>query len=135
MNNTATGLYSGELRTEATHTASGTLILTDAPVDNHGRGEAFSPTDLVSAALGSCMMTIMGIVAARHALDLSGVRFSVTKHMAAEPRRIAQVDITFQMPASLASKDRTLLENAARTCPVALSLHPEIRQQVEFLYQ
>jgi len=131
---TATARYSGNLRTEATHTASGNSIFTDAPVDNHGRGEAFSPTDLVSAALGSCMMTIMGIVAGRHELDLTGVSFEVTKHMAAEPRRIAQIDVHFRMPASLSSKDRTILENAARTCPVALSLNPEIRQQVQFQY-
>lgn len=132
--NTATARYAGNLRTEATHSASGTTIFTDAPVDNHGRGEAFSPTDLVSAALASCMMTIMGIVAERHQLDLTGVRFDVTKHMAAEPRRIRQIDVQFRMPAALTSKDRALLENAARTCPVALSLNPEIRQEVQFLY-
>jgi putative redox protein len=131
---TATAHYAGNLRTEATHTASGTTILTDAPVDNHGRGEAFSPTDLVSAALGSCMMTIMGIVAARNEVDLTGVTFEVTKHMAVEPRRIAQIDVQFRMPASLSQKDRAILENAARTCPVALSLNPEIRQQVQFEY-
>lgn len=131
---TATARYAGNLRTEATHSASGTTILTDAPVDNHGRGEAFSPTDLVSAALGSCMMTIMGIVAERHQLDLTGVRFDVTKHMAAEPRRIRQIDVQFHMPAALTSKDRALLEHAARTCPVALSLNPEIQQEVQFVY-
>ncbi|SHL42171.1 OsmC family protein [Hymenobacter psychrotolerans] len=131
---TATIRYAGQLRTEATHVASGNTILTDAPVDNHGRGEAFSPTDLVSAALGSCMMTIMGIVADRHSLDLTGVSFDVTKHMAAEPRRIRQIDVQFRMPASLTEKERTLLENAARTCPVALSLNPEIRQEVQFDY-
>lgn len=131
---TATAQYAGHLRTEATHVASGNTILTDAPVDNHGRGEAFSPTDLVSTALGSCMMTIMGIVANRHEWDLTGTSFEVTKHMAAEPRRIAQVDVHFHLPASLAAKDRTILENAARTCPVALSLNPEIRQEVQFSY-
>ena len=131
---TATARYVGHLRTEATHTASGNTILTDAPVDNHGRGEAFSPTDLVSSALGACMMTIMGIVAERHNLDLTGVTYEITKHMAADPRRIAQVDVRFQMPATLSARERSLLENAARTCPVALSLNPEIRQQVQFLY-
>jgi putative redox protein len=131
---TATAQYTGNLRTEAVHTASGTTIFTDAPVDNHGRGESFSPTDLVSAALGTCMMTIMGIVAERHQLDLTGVSFDVNKHMAAEPRRIAQIDVNFRMPASLSAKDRTLLENAARTCPVALSLNPQIRQEVQFAY-
>ncbi|SNR53312.1 MULTISPECIES: OsmC family protein [Hymenobacter] len=131
---TATARYAGHLRTEATHVASGNTILTDAPVDNHGRGEAFSPTDLVSAALGACMMTIMGIVADRHELDLTGVQYDVTKHMAAEPRRIRQIDVRFQMPASLSEKERTILENAARTCPVALSLNPEIQQEVQFDY-
>ncbi|TGE27479.1 OsmC family protein [Hymenobacter metallicola] len=131
---TATARYTGKLRTEAVHTASGTTIFTDAPVDNHGRGEAFSPTDLVSASLGACMMTIMGIVAERHQLDMTGVSFEVNKHMASEPRRIAQIDVNFRLPASLSDKDRALLENAARTCPVALSLNPEIRQEVQFSY-
>jgi putative redox protein len=132
--NTATARYAGHLRTEATHVASGNTILTDAPVDNHGRGEAFSPTDLVSAALGSCMMTIMGIVAERLDVDLTGVTYNVTKHMAAEPRRIRQIDVQFSLPATLSTKERTMLENAARTCPVALSLNPEIRQEVQFDY-
>jgi uncharacterized OsmC-like protein len=132
---TATARYAGQLRTEATHTASGNTINTDAPVDNHGRGEAFSPTDLVSAALGSCMMTIMGIVAERQELDLTGVTWSVTKHMAADPRRISGIDVMFQMPAGLSDKQRATLENAARTCPVALSLNPEIRQSVQFSYE
>ncbi|UOQ53741.1 OsmC family protein [Hymenobacter cellulosivorans] len=132
---TATARYTGNLRTEAVHTASGTTIFTDAPVDNHGRGESFSPTDLVSAALGTCMMTIMGIVAERQQLDLTGVSFEVQKHMAPEPRRIAQIDITFRMPTTLSDKERAVLENAARTCPVALSLNPEIRQEVQFLYE
>lgn len=132
---TATARYAGHLRTEATHSASGNLILTDAPVDNHGRGEAFSPTDLVSAALGSCMMTIMGIVAERLQLDLTSTRYAITKHMAAEPRRIARIDVDFHLPAALTAKERTVLEKAARTCPVALSLHPDIRQEVTFSYE
>ena len=132
---TASARYTGNLRTEATHTASGTAILTDAPLDNHGRGESFSPTDLVSAALGSCMMTIMGIVAERQGLPLTGTTYDVTKHMSPDaPRRIRQIDVRFQLPSSLTQKDRTILENAARTCPVALSLHPEIVQDVVFEY-
>ena len=132
---TATARYAGHLRTEATHTTSGNVIQTDAPTDNHGRGEAFSPTDLVSAALGSCMMTIMGIVAERHKLDLVDSTFAVTKHMSSEaPRRIAQIDVTFKLPAALASSDRALLERAAHTCPVTLSLHPDIKQNVVFEY-
>ena len=132
---TATARYAGHLRTETTHSASGNTILTDAPTDNHGRGEAFSPTDLVCSALGSCMMTIVGIVADRHGLDLTGVTWDVTKHMVADPRRIGQIDITFHLPASLPQNTRTLLERAAHTCPVALSLNPEIKQQVQFIYE
>ena len=132
---TASARYTGQLRTEATHNASGNTIITDAPVDNHGRGEAFSPTDLVAASLGACMMTIMGIVAERHQLDLTSVTYDVTKHMAAEPRRIRQIDVQFHLPASLPEKERALLERAAHTCPVALSLNPEIRQEVSFLYE
>jgi uncharacterized OsmC-like protein len=134
--NTATARYAGQLRTEATHVASGNIIQTDAPVDNHGRGEAFSPTDLVSTALGSCMMTIMGIVAERHQFSLVDSTFEIVKHMSAEPpRRIAQIDVTFQLPASLAANERALLERAAYTCPVTLSLHPDIKQNVVFDYR
>ena len=133
--NTATNRYAGQLRTEATHVASGTTIQTDAPVDNHGRGEAFSPTDLVSTALGACMMTIMGIVAERHKLDLVNSTYDVVKHMSTDsPRRIAQVDVLFKLPAALEPSSRALLERAAHTCPVALSLHPEIRQNAVFEY-
>lgn len=136
MKNTATARYAGHLRTEATHTASGNVIQTDAPVDNHGRGEAFSPTDLVSTALGSCMMTVIGIVAERHSWDLVGSTFAVLKHMSAEaPRRIAQIDVTFTLPATLAPQERILLERAAHTCPVGLSLHPDVRQNIAFEYK
>ena len=134
--NTATARYAGQLRTEATHVASGKIIQTDAPIDNHGRGEAFSPTDLVSTALGSCMMTILGIVAERHQWNLVDSTFSIVKHMSTEPpRRIAQIDVTFNLPASLSTSDRTLLERSAHTCPVTLSLHPDVKQNVVFLYQ
>jgi uncharacterized OsmC-like protein len=134
--NTATARYAGLLRTEATHVASGTTIQTDAPIDNHGRGEAFSPTDLVSTALGACMMTIMGIVAERHQWDLVDSTYDVVKHMSKEaPRRIAQIDVTFTLPAALAPNDRALLERAAHTCPVTLSLHPDIVQNVVFEYK
>jgi putative redox protein len=133
---TATARYAGHLRTEATHVASGNIIQTDAPVDNHGRGEAFSPTDLVSTALGSCMMTVMGIVAERHQWDLVGSTFAVQKHMSTEaPRRIAQIDLTFTLPAALAPTERALLERSAHTCPVGLSLHPDVRQNIMFEYK
>ena len=134
--NTATARYAGHLRTDATHAASGTCIQVDAPTDNHGRGEAFSPTDLVSTALGACMMTIMGIVAERHQWDLVGSTFAVVKHMSPDaPRRIAQIDVTFSLPAALAPANRVLLERAAHTCPVSLSLHPEVRQNIVFNYE
>lgn len=127
--------YTGELRTTAMHLASGNTIITDAPVDNNGRGEAFSPSDLVCAALGSCMMTIMGIVATRNSIQLEGMQIETTKIMSAEPRRIAEVVLNFRMPAvAYTAKEKALLENAARTCPVALSLHPDIKQTVTFHY-
>ncbi|MBU6120101.1 OsmC family protein [Hymenobacter siberiensis] len=133
---TATARYAGHLRTEATHVASSNIIQTDAPLDNHGRGEAFSPTDLVSTALGSCMMTVMGIVAERHQWNLVDSTFAVQKHMSAEaPRRIAQIDVTFTLPAALAPNERTILERAAHTCPVGLSLHPDVRQNIVFEYK
>ena len=133
---TATARYEGQLRTEATHVASGTVIQTDAPVDNHGRGEAFSPTDLVGTALGTCILTTMAIVAERHQVDLKGSTVSVKKTMSQDaPRRIAQLDVDLQLPATLSAADRALMERVAHTCPVALSLNPEIRQEVRFIYQ
>ncbi len=133
---TATARYEGHLRTEATHTASGTVIQTDAPVDNHGRGEAFSPTDLVGTALGTCILTTMAIVAERHQVDLIGSSFRMEKMMSQEPpRRIAQLTVELHLPATLSPADRALMERTAQTCPVALSLNPEIRQEVRFVYE
>jgi putative redox protein len=132
---TATARYEGHLRTEATHTASGTVIQTDAPVDNHGRGEAFSPTDLVGTALGTCILTTMAIVAERHQVDLVGSSFQMEKIMSTDaPRRIAQLTVELHLPASLSDADRALMERTAHTCPVALSLNPEIKQEVRFVY-
>ena len=133
---TATARYEGHLRTEATHTASGTIIQTDAPVDNHGRGEAFSPTDLVGTALGTCILTTMAIVAERHQVDLVGASVQMEKIMNQEPpRRIAQLNVELHLPAALSERDRALMERTAHTCPVALSLNPEIRQEVRFVYE
>ncbi|GAB3202740.1 putative OsmC-like protein [Pontibacter aydingkolensis] len=127
--------YKGDLRTTATHVASTNTIITDAPVDNNGKGEAFSPTDLVCAALGSCMMTIMGITANRCSINIEGMEIDIVKVMAAEPRRIAEIILNFKMPSnSYTAKDKAILENAARTCPVALSLHPDIKQTISFQY-
>lgn len=130
--------YLGDLRTQAVHLQSGTEIITDAPTDNQGRGEAFSPTDLVAAALGSCMMTIMGIVARRDEIELTGSEIEITKGMSADqPRRIARVDLTMAMvsPEPLAPEVQAKLERAAHTCPVALSLHPDVVQAVRFSWK
>ncbi len=127
--------YLGELRTEAVHLQSGTTIITDARTDNNGKGEAFSPTDLVAAALGSCMMTIMGIVARRDEIDLKGSQMEITKGMSAEPpRKIAKVEVKLSMLTGkeLSEAEKAKLERAAYTCPVALSLHPDIEQAITF---
>lgn len=125
--------YLGGLRTEAKHLKSGNLIVTDAPPDNNGRGEAFSPTDLVSAALCSCMMTIMGMVAEREGVDLKGLTADVVKIMANNPRKIAEVQITFSHPGLVATEvQKQKLKNAAHTCPVALSLADSVKQTVVF---
>ena len=127
-------IYQGQLRSEATHLQSGTKIVTDAPVDNHGKGESFSPTDMVAAALGSCMLTIMGIAAEARGIDISGTKLSITKIMAADPRRIGEIKIEFRFPADYDAKFRRILENAAETCPVAKSLHPDLKQTISFVY-
>ena len=125
--------YQGELRTEAIHLKSSSQLITDAPTDNHGRGEAFSPTDLVCAALCSCMMTIMGIRAFKHNITLEGLEADVTKHMSSDPRQIAQIDIAFRLERTNATEEqREMLKDAALHCPVALSLNPAIRQEVIF---
>jgi len=127
-------IYKGNLRTEATHLQSNSIIETDAPTDNQGKGERFSPTDIVSTALGSCMLTIMGIKARDMEIDLEGTTIGVTKLMAANPRRISGVKLTFDFPEALVvdEKQQTILENAARTCPVAKSIHPDIEVDITF---
>jgi uncharacterized OsmC-like protein len=131
---TAHTTYLGQLRTEATHLQSGTRLVTDAPTDNNGRGEAFSPTDLLATALGSCMLTIMGIQAERRGIDLTGSELNSTKIMQAQPRKISRVEITLRMQTAepLDEAQRQHLEHAAHTCPVALSLHPDIEQALTF---
>jgi putative redox protein len=131
---TIEGKYMGGLRTEAIHLKSENCIITDAPVDNQGKGEAFSPTDLVCASLGSCMMTIMGIVAERAGIAMEGLQLETTKHMAAEPRRISRIEIRFSWKNKPELSDAQVqkLKKAALTCPVALSLHPDIEQEVTF---
>jgi putative redox protein len=130
---TATVVYHGNLRTEATHTRSGNNLVTDAPIDNNGKGEAFSPTDLVSAALCSCMMTIMGQVAERENIDLKGLKADVVKVMTSNPRKIAEVQITFTHPTLVATDiQKEKLKRAAHTCPVALSLAESLTQTITF---
>ena len=130
---TSTITYLGDLRTECTHVRSGQTWVTDAPTDNQGKGEAFSPTDLAATSLGACMATIMGISAAAHHLDITGMRMELTKHMAADPRRISGVGIQIYMPAhAIDGKGKKILEAAVRSCPVALSLHPEVAQDIVF---
>ncbi len=127
-------MYLGGLRTEAQHLASQEIIITDAPKDNQGKGEAFSPTDLVATALASCMITIMGIKARDLGIDLTGTQAEITKIMGTEPRRISALQIQLTFNSSFDSKTQTLLERAALTCPVAHSLHPDIRQEVLFIW-
>lgn len=128
-------VYEGELRCEAVHAPSGTRLRTDAPKDNQGRGELFSPTDLVATALGTCIATIMGIVADRHGIELEGMRFEIAKVMSAEPpRRIARVEITFHMPPGIDAKPRELFRQCVESCPVRRSLHPGVEVPVTFAY-
>lgn len=132
-------VYEGELHCVATHGPSKRTLETDAPVDNHGRGESFSPTDLVATALGACVMTVMGIVAQRNQLDLAGTQVHVTKEMIQQPvRRIGRLVVTVTIPvekgALLSATDRTKLEAAAHHCPVHQSLHPDIEAPIQIVY-
>lgn len=124
--------YLGDLRTSSIHIQSGTEILSDAPKDNHGKGEAFSPTDTVANALASCMMSIMGIKARDMEIDLVGSTAEVTKIMAADPRRISEIKVVFNMKSNADEKAQKLLERVALHCPVHHSLHPDIMQDITF---
>ena len=124
--------YSGDLRTESEHLQSGNKIITDAPIDNEGKGEGFSPTDLVATSLANCMLTIMGIVARRHKVNIDGARADVEKIMGTEPRRITEIQIEFYFPGNYDSKTKTILEKAALNCPVAKSLAESLQQSIGF---
>lgn len=124
--------YLGELRTTSTHLQSGTQILSDAPTDNHGKGEAFSPTDLVANSLGTCMISIMAIKSKDLNVDLVGSTVEITKVMQSEPRKIAKIIATLNMSVAADDKTKTILERAAMTCPVFLSLHPDIEKEITF---
>ena len=127
-------IYSGELRTVAEHIKSEEKIVTDAPVDNHGKGEAFSPTDLVATALGSCMLTVMGIKANNLNVNIDATRVEIQKIMASEPRRISEIKIDVYFPTDLDTSTKKSLEFTAVNCPVAKSLHPELSQNITFHY-
>jgi uncharacterized OsmC-like protein len=127
-------VYEGNLRTVATHLQSGTVIETDAPTDNQGKGERFSPTDIVATALGTCMLTIMGIKARDLDVNLEGTKVDITKIMVANPRRIGEIKVVIKFSENVQAdeKQRTILERAAMTCPVFESLHPDLKKDVEF---
>ncbi len=131
---TAKVLYEGGLRCKAIHKQSGTLISTDAPVDNEGKGESFSPTDLIATALGSCMLTIMGIAARNHNIDIKGTTAEVTKTMASEPRRISKLEVLIHLANKHTPKEQKILEAAAHGCPVGRSLHSDLEETVSFVY-
>ena len=134
MENQIEIIYSGELRTWSTHLKSGDDIITDAPVDNQGKGESFSPTDLVASALGSCMLTIMGITADTQNINIDGTSAKVKKIMGENPRRISEIHLDITFIQSISDKHRTVLERAAHHCPVSRSLHTDLIEVVNFHY-
>lgn len=126
-------IYLGDLRTENEHLQSGNKIITDAPTDNQGKGEAFSPTDLLATALGNCIMTIMGIKARDNGIDIIGTEIEVTKIMASNPRRVAEVVVDFTFPKKgYSEEEKRLVESVAGISPVPLSLHPDLKQTIKF---
>jgi len=128
-------IYSGEFRTVAEHLKSGSKIITDAPTDNHGKGEAFSPTDLMATSLANCMLTVMGIACQSRNINIDGTVAEVTKIMAANPRRVAEIQIKLTFPLmGYTDEQKKLLELTARTCPVAQSLHPNLIQNLTFVF-
>ena len=125
--------YLGDLRTENIHLQSGSKIITDAPRDNRGRGEAFSPTDLLATALGNCIMTIMGMRAMDKGIDLIGTEIEITKIMASAPRRVSEVILEFNFPKKgYSEEEKQLIESIAATCPVPLSVHPDLKQTIRY---
>ena len=134
MKNQIEVIYEGDLRTSATHLASGSEIITDAPIDNQGKGEKFSPTDLVASALGSCMLTIMGITAKAQNIDILGAKAKVEKIMGADPRKIAQINIEIIFKSPISNKHKTILERAAKHCPVRKTLGDNIKENIKFIY-
>jgi len=131
---TSTVKYQGQLRTIMVHLQSNSEVITDAPVDNHGKGQAFSPTDLVATALASCMITIMGIKANDLGIDITGTSATIKKHMSTMPRRISEIEIDVRFKKKFDSRIRKILEASALTCPVGQSLHPDTKQTIGFVY-
>ena len=127
-------IYKGNLRNEVTHLQSGTKILTDAPLDNHGKGESFSPTDLLASSLGCCMLTIMGISAQSYGFSLEGTRVETEKIMGTDPRRVVEIKIDFHFPegSNFTPQQKRIIESAAKTCPVANSFHPDLKKTINF---
>ena len=133
MQETTQTIYLGELRTKATHVRSGNNIITDAPPDNKGKGEYFSPTDLLATSLGSCMITIMGIAAREHGFDIDGTTAKIWKIMESNPRRVGEVKIELTFPKNdYSDKEKKIIERSAFTCPVYLSLHPDLKKTISF---
>ena len=131
---TASVVYNGQLRCQATHNQSGSIIETDAPTDNRGKGERFSPTDMVCVALGTCVITTMGIKAQDMGIDLSGTTQDIQKHMVSDPRRIGKIDLIVRLPKTLnlSEKDRGIFEKIGNTCPVARSLSPDLHANLVY---
>lgn len=132
---TAEVIYTSQLRTENKHVRSGTTIITDAPLDNRGKGNAFSPTDLMATSLANCMLTIIGIVGQTHGFSIDGTKANVTKVMADNPRRVSEIHIElFFPPNNFSEKEKMMIERITKTCPVALSLHPDVKQIITINY-
>ena len=126
--------YLGELRTQCTHVASEKSIITDAPIDNNGKGEKFSPTDLFCSSLGSCMLTIMGITAQIHGFNIDGSSIDLNKKIKLNPRRVSAIDILINIKGKFRNKEKQMLINAAKHCPVSKSIHPDIKENISFIF-
>ena len=129
---TASIIYKGHFRCECTHLQSGTVIETDAPTDNRGKGERFSPTDSLCVALATCVVTTMALKATDMQIELAGTSIAVTKHMLSDPRRIGKIDVILTLPATADEKDRLILQRVGDNCPVAKSLHPDLEVNIEY---
>ena len=128
-------IYKGNLRTEITHIQSGSKIITDAPTDNNGKGESISPTDMLAAALGSCMMTIIALASETHGFNVEGMEMETTKIMGTNPRRVVEIDIVLNFPSDYTDKEKRFIEFAVKSCPVENSIHPDIKRVITYNYK